>query len=293
MTKKITQSLEEQQPAVSQKKERMVKDADGTITFNLSIPQEDIKKTWEEEVIAAVNKATLPGFREGKAPREIVEPRLDTEKIREEVLKKLLPKYYVDAVNEFSLKPIINPKVHVERIDDGTDWEFHAITCEMPEVKLNDYKEKVKEITAKSKIIIPGKEEQQPDFDAIMKAILEAVTLTVPAVLVEGEVERLLSQLLNEVKSLGLSLEQYLGSAKKTPEELQKENTEKATNDIEFEFVLQKIADEEKLTVTPQEVQEAMAKAKDDVERKQLEGNVYLLANILRQQKTLDFLRNL
>lgn len=293
MTKQTTQSIEEQKPVSSPKKERMVKDSDGTITLNLSIPQDDIKKTWEEEVIGAVSKATLPGFREGKAPREMVEPRLDTEKIREEALKKLLPKYYVDAVNEFGLKPIINPKVHVEKIDDGADWEFHAITCEMPEVKLNDYKEKVKEITAKSKIILPGAEEQQVDFDAIVKAILDAVTVSVPSVLVEGEVERLLSQLLNEIKSLGLSLEQYLASAKKTTEELQKEYTEKATNDIKFEFVLQKIADEEKLTVTPQEVQEAMNKAKDDAERKQLETNVYLLANILRQQKTLDFLRNL
>ena len=290
MTKTIEQPVEEK---VTPKREKMVKDADGTITLNISIHQDDIKKTWEEEIVAAVKKATLPGFREGKAPREKVEPRLDTEKIKEEVLKKLLPKYYVEAVNELGLKPIINPKIHVEKLDDGADWEFHAITCEMPEVILNNYKEKVKDITAKSKIIIPGKEEQQADFDAIVKAILDTVTVRVPSILVEGEVERLLSQLLNEIKSLGLSLEQYLASAKKTTEELQKEYTEKATNDITFEFVLQKIAEEEKLTVTPEEVQEAMSKAKDDAERKQLEANVYLLANILRQQKTLDFLRNL
>ncbi len=275
------------------KKEAMVKSEDGTITFNITIPADVIKKTWEEEVEAAVKHTTVPGFREGKAPREMVESRLDTEKIREEVLKKLLPKYYVEAVNAAGIKPIINPKIHVEKLDEGKDWEFHALTCENPEVKLNNYKEEVKKITAKSKIVLPGKEEQQPDFDAIVKAILDTVTVTVPSVLVEGEVERLLSQLLSEIKSLGLSLDQYLASSKKTAEELQKEYAQKATSDIKFEFALQKIAEEEKLTVEASEIDEALAKAKDENERKQLESNIYLLASILRQQKTLDFLKNL
>ena len=88
-------------------------------------------------------------------------------------------------------------------------------------------------------------------------------------------------------------MEQYLTSTGKTIEELRKEYETKAENDIKFEFALQKIAEEEKIIVEQKELDEALQKAKDEKERKQLEANLYLLANILRQQKTLDFLKNL
>lgn len=271
----------------------LAKQADGTISLTITLPKEDVAKAWEEEVQHAVKHASLPGFREGKAPRKLVEEKLDKEKLREEVLKKLLPKAYIAAVNEHNLKPIINPKIHVQKIDEDKDWEFIASTCEVPEVKLNNYKDAIKKVTAKSKIVIPGKEPQQPNFDEITKAMVEEITVTIPQILVEGEVERLLAQLLNEIKSLGLTLEQYLGSTNKTVEQLKEEYTKKAENDIKLEFALQEIANKEGIKVEPAEVEEAIQKAKNDTERKQLQENAYLLANILKQQKTLDFLKNL
>jgi hypothetical protein len=57
--------------------------------------------------------------------------------------------------------------------------------------------------------------------------------------------------------------------------------------------VLQKVAQIENITVEEKEIEEAITKAKDENERKSLEGNKYLLASILRQQKTLDFLKSL
>ena len=62
---------------------------------------------------------------------------------------------------------------------------------------------------------------------------------------------------------------------------------------MKLEFALQKIAEIEKIIIEQKEIDEAIQKAKDDNERKSLEGNRYLLAAILRQQKTLDFLLNL
>ena len=53
------------------------------------------------------------------------------------------------------------------------------------------------------------------------------------------------------------------------------------------------IAESEKITVEEKEIEEAIQKAKSEEEKKHLEGNKYLLAAILRQQKTLDFLKNL
>jgi len=272
------------------------KEPNGTIRLTITIPNSDVKKTWEEMVVEVVKNAEVQGFRKGKAPRKLVEEKIDKEKIKEEVLKKLLPIAYTDAVKTQGIKPIINPKIHVEKLenpDTNKDWQFVALTCEAPNIKLNKYKESIQKITAKSKIIVPGKEPVPAKFEDIVKALLDSITAEIPGILVDNETDRLLSQTLEDVKKLGLTLDQYLSSTDKNPQILREEYRKKAENDIKLEFVLLKIAEEEKITVEEKEIEEAIKASKTDEERKSLEANRYLLASILRQQKTLDFLKNL
>lgn len=276
------------------------KEPNGTIRLTITIPAEDVKKTWEEALGEAVKNVEIQGFRRGKAPRKLAEEKVDKEKIREEVLKKLLPIAYTEAIKSQGVKPIINPKIHVEKLEDPSassgqvqDWQFTALTCEAPVVNLNNYKDNIKSITAKSKIIVPGREKQEIKFEEIVKALLESVAAQVPGILIDNETDRLLSQTLEDVKKLGLTLDQYLSSTGKNPESLRKEYGKKAENDIKLEFALLKIAEEEKITVEEKEIEEAIKASKNDGERKSLEASRYLLASILRQQKTLDFLKNL
>ncbi|HSW47714.1 MAG TPA: trigger factor [Candidatus Saccharimonadales bacterium] len=269
------------------------KQPDGTIKLTISIPFDLISKAREKAIIEVSKQANVPGFRKGKAPEKLVEEKLNKEQIDQDVLKDLLPGEYQKAIAEHQLRPIMNPKIHIEKMDEGKDWTFEALTCEAPAVEAGDYKKSVQKVTAKSKIILPGKEPQKPTFEEIAKAILETSKVNVPAILLEQETDRLLSQLLNDIKKLGLNLEQYLASTNRTPEDLRAEYSKRAEDDMKLEFVLQKIAENEKITVEEKEIEEAIQKAKSDEERKHLEGNKYLLAAILRQQKTLDFLMGL
>ncbi len=266
---------------------------DGTINLTITLPWDDIQKKKETVIQKAVEQAEVPGFRKGKAPRSAVEPTLDADKIREEVLRLMLPDVYVKAVQEHQIRPIINPKIHVEKLEDGKNWVITALTCEMPEVKLGNFKEAVKNITAPTKIVVPGKEKKEPSLDEILSATLKEVTVSIPALLIEQEVDRLLSQTLDEIKRLGLTLDQYLSSTGKTPDQLRDDYKKKAETDIKLEFVLQEIAEKEKIIVGDTEVEEAIQKAKDPIEKQSLERNRYMLASILRQQKTLDFLKSL
>lgn len=274
-------------------KSQLEKQENGTIKLSITIPEAEIKKTKEKVIEEAVKNTEISGFRKGKAPRKLVEEKIDQVKVREEILKELLPKAYIAAVKEHNINPIINPKVHIEKIEEGKDWQFHALTAEMPKVDLGSYKENIQKITAKSKIAIPGKEQQSPNFDEIVKALLESAKVTIPEILVEQEIDKLLSQTLDEIKKLGLTLDQYLASTGKTAEVLRSEYAKKAGDDLKLELVLQKVAETENITVDDKEIEEAILKAKDDTERKSLEANRYLLAAILRQQKTLDFLKSL
>ena len=269
------------------------KQPDGTIELTITIPEDLVKKTWEEVTEDFIKSASVPGFRKGKAPKKLLEGKLDKSKIKEEVLKRLLPTAYLEAVKKHNLRPIINPKIHIGELKEGADWQFTVFTCETPGVELNSYKQAIQKVTVKGKIVIPGKEPKTANFEDIIKALLESINIVIPKVLKDLQVEKLLAQTLDEIKRLGLSLDQYLASTGKTPESLRDEYEKKAEDDIRLEFALQKIAEEEKIVVEEKEIEEAIQKAKDENERKNLESNRYLLASILRQQKTLDFLKNL
>lgn len=268
---------------------------DGTIKVIITLPQDKIAETGNLVIDQLAKDATVPGFRKGKAPKDMAAGQLNPERVREEILKVLLPQAYMEAVQEHDLKPIMNPKMHVEKIEEGKDWIFNALTAEMPKVDPGNYKKNVQGVTAKSKIVVPGKENEakKPALEDIMKAILTDAKVKVPKVLVEQEADRLLSQLLNDIKRLGLSLDQYLATTNRKPKDLRAEYEKRAEEDIKLEFVLQKIAELEKITIEEKEVEEAIQKAQNPAEKEQMEANRYLLAGILRQQKTLDLLMNL
>lgn len=266
---------------------------DGTIELKLILAWPLIKKEWSVAVEELAKTVNLPGFRKGKAPIKLVEERLDQAKIKDEIIRKLLPTVYAQALKDNDIKPVIDPQIHVDGdLDTGHDWVFHALTCEFPEVDLGNYKAEVKKITAKSKIVVPGKTQEAPKFDEIVNALLEAVKVKIPAILVQREADRLLSQMLDEIKKLGMTLDQYLASTGKTAEDIRADYAKKAEGDLKLEFVLQKIAEVEKITVDDAEIEKTIQNAKPE-EKASLASNRYLLASIIRQQKTLDFLKSL
>ena len=269
------------------------KQPNGTIKFTIALPFAEESKVRDQVLAEHAKEVNVPGFRKGKAPEQMAAQRLNPEHIREDVLKKILPQAYMEAVQENKVRPIMNPKINVEKIDEGEDWIFTAETCEMPEVDPGKYKEHVQKVTAKSKIAVPGKEQEKPNLDQVVKAVTEGAKVEIPQLLIDQETDRLLAQLLDDVKRLGLNLEQYLGSTKRTSEDLRQEYATRATEDIKLEFVLQKIAEDAKIVVEEIEIEEAIQKAKSPAEKQNLEANRYVLAGILRQQKTLAFLKNL
>jgi FKBP-type peptidyl-prolyl cis-trans isomerase (trigger factor) len=271
----------------------LAKHEDGTIELTVTIPSDLIAKTKEEVIADHVKEAELPGFRKGMAPRDLVEKSINQDHLREDILKKLLPQGYIEAVQENKINPVLNPKIQVEKLEEGKDWVFKALTAEAPQVVLKDYKEAVKKATAATKIVIPGKEPQPVSFETIAKALMENAEVKIPNIILDQEVDRLLAQTLDDVKKLGLTLDQYLASTGRTVENLRADYTRKAETDIKLEFILMKIGDIEGIKVEEQEIDEAIAQAKDDTERQNLTSNRYLLASIIRQQKTLDFLKSL
>src|SRR3989344_4173918 len=293
---------------------------DGTIEVKIVVPASVVEAARKAAVDELIKNVEVAGFRKGAAPRNVAEQKLNKEQVKQEVLRKLVSDEYVAAVKALNLKPIINPRVHIEAFEEGTNLEFSAETCEEPKVDLRNYKEAVKRLqpapsqaptqpaqntgslqqgqAASLRGAQPSQPQPQPNprdaqnlkLDQILNAILNIAQIQIPKILVEQEADRLLSQLLDELKRLGVSLDQYLASRQKTTESLRAEYEDRAQKDLKLEFILRRIADDEKITVEQADIQKALAQIKDENERKQLSQNPYLVGAIIRQQKTLDFL---
>jgi FKBP-type peptidyl-prolyl cis-trans isomerase (trigger factor) len=270
---------------------------DGTIVIKVTVPAKDAERVREEIINELAKRVEIPGFRKGAAPRKLAEEKLNPEAVREETLKKILTDEYVAAIKDLNINPIVNPRIHVEQFAEGTDLIFEAETCEAPVVDLKNYKSEVAKIKPTPKIIIPGQEEKkdepQKKLDEILAAILNIAEIKIPKILIDQETNRLLSQLLDEIKRLGVSLDQYLAARNKTEADLRHEYEDRAEKDLKLEFLLRKIADEEKITVEQKEIDEAVAAVKDEKQKKDIAQNPYLVAAIIRQQKTLSYLSGL
>ena len=93
----------------------------------------------------------IPGFREGKAPMDLVKLRFK-DAIEKEVLESLVPKAYEDAVKETNLSPISLPVVKDLQFQRGMPLKFKAEIDVKPEIEVKDYKgiqlvKKIRQIT--------------------------------------------------------------------------------------------------------------------------------------------------
>jgi FKBP-type peptidyl-prolyl cis-trans isomerase (trigger factor) len=269
-----------------------------------TIPWKEIEEAKKKAVTEAGKNLELKGFRKGNAPENMVIEALGPQKLLELTLQESIPAYYQKAVSELNVNPIVTPKVQLLETKDGQDWKVKFISCVEPEVNLGNYKEELKKENAAKEIWTPGKgEEKKPEkkpeeerdekLNQAISWLIKNIKVEVCDLIVDEEVSRKLSGLLEQTQKLGLSVDQYLASTGKTIEQIREEYARQAQENLALEFIFSKIADVENIEVKPEDLEKVMAEAKTDEERKALEAQKYYIATILRRQKTLDFLASL
>lgn len=274
---------------------------DETLELTITIPWTKISESYQKVLEDLTTQTIIKGFRKGKAPVKMVEEKLGKQHLLEETLKEILPQVYLEAVKEHNLKPVVNPQVTVTSLAEGKDWQIKATTCELPKVDLDNYQENIKKTLAAEKIWVPGKDKKpEPEnesqrLDKIFKALLENVKINLPKILIQDEVNRMLSRLIDQTARLGLTVEQYLASTGKTTDQIKNEYQKQAQETIKLELILSSIAEEEKIQVTDEEVQKMIEAIPEEEAKKTFqtpEQKAYLI-QLLRKRKVIDNLAKL
>lgn len=86
------------------------------------------------------NKFNLPGFRKGKAPKEMIMKMYGPQVFFEYALNEILDKTYPEAAKESGLEIVSRPEIGVEQIGMDQNVIYTATVAVKPEVTLGEYK---------------------------------------------------------------------------------------------------------------------------------------------------------
>lgn len=281
----------------------LAKSEDGTIQINFTIPWRLIQESQNKALDELSKNVSIPGFRKGKAPKEKSASYINPQQLTERTLQSILPKAFSDAVSKHKIRPIIYPRFEVIHAHNGEDWQIKATTCEYPEVKLPDYKKEAKGLNKSDSIWVPGKDQEKEGKEPtretkeqkVLEMLLSKTKIAVPKVLVDEELERRLALLIDKIDKLGLTLDKYLASIGKNPDQLRQEYTKQAQDSIMLEFILDKIAEAEKIEIEDTQIDQALSVtgSKEIPKSSQSQHQRRLVKTILARRKVVDTLVSL
>ena len=118
-----------------------IKKLDGTKReLSVTVSGELIKNKFEDVFVQIAKEAKVPGFRPGKAPRDVLEKHYAAA-VHEQVIKELVPDVYNQAIAAEKLDVIELPQISDVKLD-RVNLSFKAVVEVSPEIEVKNYKNK-------------------------------------------------------------------------------------------------------------------------------------------------------
>jgi trigger factor len=105
------------------------------VHLEVEVDNSRVKKALEQAFRQVSLQVNIPGFRKGKAPRQLVERAVGPDYINNEALNKLVPEALEQAVQEQALEMIERPDVEIISFDAAGALVFKATVPVRPEVE--------------------------------------------------------------------------------------------------------------------------------------------------------------
>lgn len=119
---------------------RNEKVAENTVELEFKVSAEEFEKALTDAFRKANKEITVPGFRKGKAPRNVVEKMFGQEIFFNDAIDAILPQAYEDAVKEAGLVVVARPELDIPTCTREEGFTVKATLTTYPEVKLGQYK---------------------------------------------------------------------------------------------------------------------------------------------------------
>lgn len=109
------------------------------VRLKVAVPAADFEKAVDAAFRKLAREVRIPGFRPGKAPRQLLEARLGPGVAREQALRDAVPEYYAEAVAAEDIDVIAAPEIDITTGEDDGDVEFDAVVEVRPIIEISGY----------------------------------------------------------------------------------------------------------------------------------------------------------
>ena len=107
--------------------------------LTIEVSEDKLEEALQKAYLKQKNKISLPGFRKGKVPRNMIEKMYGPEIFFEDAANMLIQENYGAAVDESGADIVSRPSIDVTQIEKGKPFIFTAEVAVRPEVKLGKY----------------------------------------------------------------------------------------------------------------------------------------------------------
>ncbi len=108
--------------------------------LTIEVSAEELEKAIQGAYLKQRKHISVPGFRKGKVPRQMIEKMYGVEIFYEDAANALIPEAYAKAYDESELAIVSQPSIDVVQLEKGKPFIFTAEVALKPEVTLGEYK---------------------------------------------------------------------------------------------------------------------------------------------------------
>jgi len=138
--------------------------------LSVELEPDEVEKGMQEAYKHLVGRVKVPGFRPGKAPRDVLERYIGSQAMMEEALEHLIPEAYEGALKKESLEPVARPRIELVKVDPVT---FKATVPLKPIVRLGNYKGEMRLMPERVTVT-------EEEIDTAIKSIQDQTATLVP-----------------------------------------------------------------------------------------------------------------
>lgn len=107
--------------------------------LDIEVPADEVERRLEEVARQIQRRASLPGFRRGRVPLDLVRQHF-ADTVEHEFLESFVPRLTAEAVDEARLTPVVPAAIRNLRFTPGQPLRFEAVVDVRPEVEARDYR---------------------------------------------------------------------------------------------------------------------------------------------------------
>lgn len=108
--------------------------------LTIEVSAEELEKALQGAYNKQKKNISIPGFRKGKVPRQMIEKMYGSEVFYDDAANQLIPEAYGKVYDEEDLEIVSQPKIDIVQIEKGKPFIFTAEVALKPEVTLGEYK---------------------------------------------------------------------------------------------------------------------------------------------------------